>query len=65
MTAVAVVVVMGLLALVLLRSHVFRPVAYLCAAVWGFLLGATPAGPPVNDLLDRIGGSLWQGVTSL
>ncbi len=65
MTVVAVVVVMGLLALALLRSHVFRPVAFLYAAVWGFLLGATPAGPPVSDLLERLGGSLWQAVTSL
>jgi len=65
MTVVGVVVMMGVLALVLLRTRALTVGAFLFAAVWGFLLGATPAGPPVTDLLDRAGHSLWQAVQAL
>ncbi|MDP9433528.1 MAG: hypothetical protein M3P91_12720 [Actinomycetota bacterium] len=65
MTVVGVVVVMGVLALVLLRSRVLHVGGFLFAAVWGFLLGTTPAGPAVARLLDQLGASVWLAVTSL
>jgi len=64
-TVVGTVVVMGLLGLVLLRTHAFWAGCFLFAAVWGFLLGTTAAGPVVGQLLHRVGASLWQLVTSL
>ena len=65
MTVVGVVVVMGLLALLLIRTRALGPIAFAFAAVWGFLLGATPAGPPVARELDQLGASLWEAVSSL
>ena len=65
MTVVGVVVVLGVLALVLMRAHALRAGTFVFAAVWGFLLGATPAGPPVERVLEQLGAALWQAVTSL
>ncbi|HKG50912.1 MAG TPA: hypothetical protein VKB14_10755 [Actinomycetales bacterium] len=65
MTVVGVVVVMGLLALVLMRTRALNAGGFLFAAVWGFLLAATPAGPAVTDVLGRVGHSMWQAVQGL
>ena len=65
MTLVAVVVVMGLLALVLLRGRIFRVGCFLYAAVWGLLLGSTRVGPAVHALLDTVGAALWAAVHGL
>ena len=65
MTVVGVVVVMGLLALLLIRTRALGPISFAFAAVWGFLLGATPAGPPVAQEMDQLGAALWQAVSSL
>jgi hypothetical protein len=64
-TVVSVVVVMGLLALVLLRTRALGVWGFLFAAVWGFLLGSTPVGPQVAEVLNRLGASLWRAVSSL
>jgi len=65
-TVVGVVVVMGALALVLMRTRAMRASGFLFAAVWGFLLASTAAGPPLTGLLlNQLGASLWQAVTSL
>jgi hypothetical protein len=64
-TLVGVVVVMGALALVLMRTRAMRASGFLFAAVWGFLLASTAAGPPVTQVLNQLGASLWQAVTSL
>ena len=65
MTVVGVVVVLGALAVVLMRCRVVTPGVFLFAAMWGFLLGSTPAGEPVDAVFDQLGRGLWAAVTSL
>ncbi|WP_369055618.1 hypothetical protein [Kineococcus terrestris] len=65
MTVVGVVVVLGALAVVLMRCRVMAPGVFLFAACWGFLLGSTPAGEPVEAVFDHLGRAVWAAVTSL
>jgi hypothetical protein len=65
MTLIGVVVVMGVLGVVLLRARTFRVGCFLYAAVWGLLVGATPVGPGVRDLLNQLGASVWAAVQQL
>jgi hypothetical protein len=64
-TVVGVVVVMGVLAVVLMRTRAMRASGFLFAALWGFLLASTAAGPPLTGILNQLGAALWQAVTSL
>jgi hypothetical protein len=64
-TVVGVVVVMGALAVMLMRTRAMRASGFLFAAIWGFLLASTAASPLLTGLLNQLGASLWQAVTSL
>jgi hypothetical protein len=65
MSVVAVAVLLGALVVVLLRTRTLRAGSALVCVVFGFVLGATPAGPPVGDLLNQAGAAAWSTLQSL
>jgi hypothetical protein len=65
MSVVAVAVLLGLLLMFLMRVGQVRFGSALVAVVFGLVLGATPAGPVVNDALTQVGDWTWGQVRSL
>ena len=65
MSAVAVCVLLGLLVLLLLRTRSVRAGGALTCVLFGFVLGTTPAGPVVGNLLDSAGAWAWAELTAL
>jgi hypothetical protein len=65
MSVVAVAVLLGLLLMFLMRVGQVRPGSALVAVVFGLVLGATPAGPLVNEALTQVGDWTWGQVRSL
>lgn len=65
MSVVAVAVLLGLLLVLLLRTSQLGLGSALVAVVFGLVLGATPAGPVVNDALTETGTWVWGQVRDL
>ena len=62
MSVVACAVLLGLFVLLLVRVRQVGFLAALVCVVFGFVLGATPAGPQVNQALSSVGGWVWEQV---
>jgi hypothetical protein len=65
MSVVAVAVLLGLLLMFLMRVGQVRLGSALVAVVFGLVLGATPAGPVVNEALTQVGDWTWSQVRAL
>jgi hypothetical protein len=65
MSVVAVAVLLGLLLMFLMRVGQVRFGSALVAVVFGLVLGATPAGPVVNEALTQVGDWTWGQVRAL
>ena len=65
MSVVAVAVVLALLVVLLLRTRQLRIGSCLVCILLGLVIGATPAGPAVNEGLTAAGTWLWGQVTTL
>jgi hypothetical protein len=62
---VAVSVVLGALVVLLVRTKQLKVGSGLVCVVLGLLLGATAAGPAVNDGLTSGGSWVWAKVSAL
>ena len=59
MSVVATAVLLGLFVLLLVKVRQVGAMAAFVCVVFGFVLGTTPAGPQVHNLLDGAGSWLW------
>ena len=64
-SVVAVAVLLGLFVVLLLRTRLLGAGGALVCVLFGFTLGATPAGPVVGELLNASGAWLWSALTAL
>lgn len=64
MSVVAVAVVLGLLLVLLLRTRQVRAGSAAVCVLFGLVLGATPAGPVVDEALTSAGTWAWAQVQS-
>ena len=65
MSVVTVSLVLGLLVVLLLRTRSLGAGSACVCILFGFVLGATPAGPVLGDVLDSAGAWAWSALTSL
>ena len=65
MSVVAVAVVLAALLLLLLRTNQLGLGSALVAVVFGLVLGATPAGPALDQALTQSGSWVWGQVRGL
>ena len=65
MSVVAVAVVLAALAILLLRTNQLKVGSALVCVLLGLVLGATPAGPAINEAVNGAGAWLWAQVTEL
>ena len=65
MSVVAVAVVLGALVVLLLRTSQVRAGSAVVCVLLGLVLGATPAGPAINEVVNGAGEWLWEQVTAL
>lgn len=65
MSVIAAAALLLAVLLLLLRTHQLGIGAAIVAIMFGLVLGATPAGPAVNQALTAGGTWLWAKVTSL
>ena len=65
MSVVAVVLVLGALVVLLLRTAKLGLGSALVCMLFGLVLAATPAGPSVHEALDSSGAWVWAQVRSL
>ena len=65
MSIVAVSVVLGALVVLLVRTKQLKVGSGLVCVVLGLVLGATAAGPAVNDGLTSGGSWVWAKVSAL
>ncbi len=65
MSVVAVAVVLAALVILLLRTNQLKVGSALVCVLLGLVLGATPAGPAINDAVNGAGAWLWAQVTEL
>jgi hypothetical protein len=65
MSVVAVAVVLGALVVLLLRTNQVRIGSAVVCMLLGLVLGATPAGPAINEAVNGAGAWLWEQVTGL
>ena len=65
MSVVAVAVVLAALVVLLLRTNQLKVGSALVCVLLGLVLGATPAGPAINDAVNGAGAWLWGQVTEL
>ena len=65
MSVVAVAVILACLVLLLLSTNKLALGSALVCILFGLVLGATPAGPSVEQALDASGSWLWGQVSSL
>ncbi|NMR20472.1 hypothetical protein [Cellulomonas fimi] len=60
MSVVAVAVILGVLVVMATRAGQVRAGAAVLCILFGLVLGATPAGPAVNEFLTSIGQGIWE-----
>ncbi len=65
MSVVAVAVVLAALVVLLLRTNQLKVGSALVCVLLGLVLGATPAGPAINEAVNGAGAWLWGQVTEL
>lgn len=65
MSVVAVAVVIAAVVILLLRTNQLRIGSALVCILLGLVLGATPAGPAINQAINGAGAWLWAEVTEL
>ncbi|HSE71085.1 MAG TPA: hypothetical protein VLA97_10035 [Nocardioidaceae bacterium] len=65
MSVVAVAVVLAALLVLLLRTNQLGLGSALVAVVFGLVLGATPAGPALDQALNQSGTWVWGQVRGL
>jgi hypothetical protein len=65
MSVVAVAVVIAALVILLLRTGQVRIGSALVCILLGLVLGATPAGPAINETVNGAGEWLWAQVNEL
>ena len=65
MSVVAVAVVLAALVILLLRTNQLKVGSALVCVLLGLVLGATPAGPAINDAVNGAGAWFWAQVTEL
>ena len=65
MSVVAVAIIIAALVIMLLRTGQLRLGSCLVCVCLGLVLGATPAGPAINEALTSAGTWLWGQVTAL
>ncbi len=65
MSIVAVAVVLAALVVLLLRTNQLKVGSALVCVLLGLVLGATPAGPAINEAVNGAGAWLWAQVTEL
>ena len=65
MSVVAVAVVIAAVVILLLRTNQLKVGSALVCVLLGLVLGATPAGPAINDAVNGAGAWLWVQVTEL
>ncbi len=65
MSVVAVAVVLAALVILLLRTNQLKVGSALVCVLLGLVLGATPAGPAINEAVNGAGAWLWAQVTEL
>ena len=65
MSVAAAAVILALLVVLLLRTRQLRIGSCVVCVLLGLVLGATPAGPAVNEGLTAAGMWLWEQVTTL
>ena len=65
MSVAAVAVILIALVILLLRTRQLRIGSCVVCVLLGLVLGATPAGPAVNEGLTAAGSWLWEQVTTL
>jgi cell division protein FtsW (lipid II flippase) len=65
MSVVAVAVVLAALVILLLRTDQLKVGSALLCVLLGLVLGATPAGPAINEAVNGAGAWLWAQVTEL
>jgi len=61
----AVALVLAALVVLLLRTRQLRIGSCVVCVLLGLVLGATPAGPAVNEALTAAGTWLWEQVSTL
>jgi hypothetical protein len=61
----AVAVILAALVVLLLRTRQLRAGSCMVCVLLGLVIGATPAGPAVNEGLTAAGTWLWEQVSSL
>ena len=65
MSVVGAAVILGLVVVMLLKLRAVRPTAALVCVLFGLVLGVTPIGGAVNDVVEQIGAWLWKQVSKL
>lgn len=65
MSVAAVALVLAALVILLLRTRQLRIGSCVVCVLLGLVLGATPAGPAVNEALTAAGTWLWEQVSTL
>ena len=65
MTLTACAVVFGFLVVLSVKANWARPMGVFVCVIFGLLLGSSPAGPPVNSVLDQLGTSVWQALQGM
>ncbi|SOD73282.1 hypothetical protein SAMN05892883_2573 [Jatrophihabitans sp. GAS493] len=65
MSVVAVALILGVFVVFLVRVRQVKAGGAVVCVVFGLVLGATPAGPNVNQFLDQAGSSAWAWVSQL
>ncbi len=65
MSVAAVALVLGVLVVLLLRTRQLRAGSCVVCILFGLVIGATPAGPAINEAVNGAGTWLWGQVTTL
>ncbi len=65
MSVVAVAVVIAAVVILLVRTNQLKVGSALVCILLGLVLGATPAGPAINQAVNGAGAWLWAQVTEL
>ena len=65
MSVVAVAVVLAAVVMLLLRTNQLKVGSAVVCVLLGLVLGATPAGPAINEAVNGAGAWLWEQVTAL
>jgi hypothetical protein len=65
MSVAAVAIVLAALVVLLLRTKQLKAGGCVVCVLLGLVIGATPAGPAVNEGLTAAGTWLWEQVSTL